>query len=68
MSVKAALLMLALILALQTTGCATTTTQPVPSSEYTGPIQEPKKKSWWWSVLGAIVTPFGKFLASENPK
>jgi hypothetical protein len=61
-------LLLALLLVLNATGCATTSTEPTPSANYSGPIEEPKKKSRWWNVLGFIVTPIGNFLSSENPK
>lgn len=56
-----------LLLAVTVPGCATTRTEPA-SAEYKGPIEEPKKKTTFWSVLGFIVTPIANFLSSKDEK
>lgn len=56
---------LVLLLLICTPGCATTGNQP-QAVEYQGPIEEPKKKSTFWSVLGFILTPIANFLTSKD--
>jgi len=53
------------LLAVSAPGCASTRNEPA-STEYKGPIEEPKKKSKFWSVLGFIVTPIANFLSSSQ--
>lgn len=56
---------LALLLISGLTGCATTRHDP-PATGYKGPVEDPKKKTVWWSVLGFIVTPIGKFFSANE--
>jgi hypothetical protein len=60
-------LALAVLLAGLAAGCASTKAQS-STPAYQGPIEEPKKKSTFWSVVGFIFTPIANFLTTGDDK
>gem|GEM_PF-4953778 len=35
-------------------------------SVYNGPIQEPKKETFWWDVFGFFAVPAAQYFSSER--